>query len=64
MLVNLIFIGLGLLFLVGAFSRTTELRAGFSRGVGPGYPIGPVARIVLFVIAAALVVKGVSGFLK
>ena len=64
MLVNLIFIGLGLLFLVGAFSRTTELWAGFSRGVGPGYPISPMGRIVLLVIAAALVLKGVSGFLK
>jgi hypothetical protein len=55
--VVLVVFGIGSLY--GAFSPATKLRALFSRGKGPAYPISLTGRIALGTLGAVLLIEGI-----
>lgn len=54
----------GILLGIAAFCRETKLRAAFSYGKGPGVPISPAGRVILFAMALVLGVYGLQGLFQ
>jgi len=48
----------GILTGIAAFRRETKLRGAFMHGKGPGVPISPTGRVILFALSLVLMVYG------